>query len=44
MAAKFHFAENTFPLKLLFKRFQRLVDVIITNKNLHLAANSSGKR
>ncbi len=40
VAAEFHFAEHAFALKLLFERLQRLVDVIVTNENLHLPANS----
>lgn len=40
MAAEFHLAEHAFALKLLFERLQRLVDVIVTNENLHLAENS----
>ncbi len=35
--AQFHLAEHAFALKLLFERLQRLVDVIVTNENLHLA-------
>jgi hypothetical protein len=41
--AEFHFAEHAFALELLFKRFQRLIDVIVTNENLHLAGNPSKK-
>lgn len=37
MAAQFHFAEHAFTLKLLFQRLQRLVDIVVTNENLHLA-------
>ncbi len=43
MAAQFHFAENAFALKFLFKRLQRLIDVIVANENLHLAKNSLKK-
>ncbi len=42
MPAEFHFAEHAFALELLFQRFQRLIDVIIANENLHLAENSCG--
>ncbi len=38
--AEFHFAEHAFALKLLFKRLQRLVDVIVANENLHLGVYS----
>jgi hypothetical protein len=44
MAAKLHFAEHALALELLFERFQRLVDVIVTNENLHLADNSFDSR
>ncbi len=40
MPAKLHFAEHAFTLKFLFQRLQRLIDVVITNENLHLADNS----
>jgi hypothetical protein len=40
VAAELHFAENTFPLHLLFQRFERLIDIVVTNQNLHLAAFS----
>ena|ERR1700709_1049395 len=40
MPAELHLAEYALALELLFKRFQRLVDVIIANENLHLADNS----
>ena len=40
MAAKLHLAEHAFTLKFLFQRLQRLIDVVIPNENLHLAANS----
>ncbi len=40
MPAQFHLAEHALTLELLFKRLQRLIDVVITNKNLHLAQNS----
>src|SRR5271166_4124387 len=36
-----HLAENPLPLHLLLERFQRLVDIVIPNENLHLAAFSS---
>jgi hypothetical protein len=40
MPAQLHLAENTFPLHLLLERFERLIDVVVTNQNLHLAAFS----
>ena len=40
MAAELHLAENAFALELLLERLQRLVDVIVTNENLHRLANS----
>ena len=40
MAAELHLAEHAFALKLLLERLQRLIDVIITNENLHRGANS----
>lgn len=43
MAAELHLAEHAFTLKLLFQRLQRLIDVIITDENLHLNANSNSK-
>jgi hypothetical protein len=40
VAAKFHLAEHAFALKFLLERLQRLIDVIVTDENLHLADNS----
>ncbi len=40
MAAQLHFAKNTLALHLLLERFQRLVDIVVTNENLHLVAYS----
>lgn len=37
MTAQLHFAEHAFTLKLFFKRLQRLIDIVVTNENLHLA-------
>src|SRR5262245_60898270 len=52
MAAKSHLAKNTFALHLLFQHPQRLVDIVVTDENLHersssmlrmgLAVNGSG--
>ena len=35
MAAKLHFAENSLALHLLLERLEGLIDVIVTNENLH---------
>jgi peptide deformylase len=35
-----HLAENTLPLHFLFERLQRLINVVVTHENLHLAACS----
>src|SRR4051812_28165746 len=40
MPPKLHFAENPLPLHLLLERLERLVDIVVTHENLHLAANS----
>ena len=40
MPAQLHFPENAFPLHLLLERLQRLVDIVFTNEDLHLAAIS----
>ena len=40
MPPQLHFAENTLPLHLLFERLERLIDVVITHEDLHLAACS----
>jgi hypothetical protein len=40
MPTQLHLAENTLPLHLLLERLQRLIDVIVTHENLHLAADS----
>jgi hypothetical protein len=37
MAAEFHFAEDAFALHLLLQRLQRLVDVVVSDENLHVA-------
>jgi peptide deformylase len=42
MTAEFHFAEDTLPLQLFLQRFEGLVDVVIADENLHLAAHSYG--
>src|ERR1700733_12384722 len=35
-----HLAENPLPLHLLLERLQRLIDVVVTHEDLHLAACS----
>ena len=40
MAAQLHLAEDTFPLHFLLERLERLIDIVVTNENLHLAAYS----
>jgi hypothetical protein len=40
MAAKSHLAENTFALHLLFQHPQRLVDIVVTDENLHERSSS----
>gem|GEM_PF-2601400 len=32
---KLHFPEDAFALHLLLQRFERLIDVVVTNENLH---------
>ncbi len=41
MAPQLHLAEHAFALQLFLERFQRLIDIIVTNNDLHLAAFSS---
>ena len=40
MAAQLHLAENTLALHLLLERLERLVNIVVTDENLHLAAYS----
>jgi hypothetical protein len=35
MAAKLHLAENALALHLLLERLEGLIDVVVTNENLH---------
>src|SRR5262249_52293454 len=35
MPAKFHLAENALALHLLFERLEGLINVVVTNENLH---------
>ncbi|MEA2773710.1 MAG: peptide deformylase [Acetobacteraceae bacterium] len=44
MASQLHFTENTLPLHLLLERLERLVDVVVTHEDLHLAACSYPRR
>ena len=37
MAAQLHLAEHTFALHLLLQHPQRLVDIVVTDENLHAA-------
>ncbi len=37
---KLHLSENAFPLHLLLERFKRLINVVVTHEDLHLAACS----
>jgi hypothetical protein len=39
MAAQLHFAENALALHLFFQRLEGLVDVVITDKNLHACSS-----
>jgi len=41
MATQLHFTEDAFALHLLLERLERLVDIVVANENLHLAAYSS---
>jgi hypothetical protein len=36
MAAKLHLAENAFALHLFLQRLEGLINIIVTNENLHL--------
>jgi hypothetical protein len=40
MAAEFHLAKNTFALHLLLQHPEGLVDIVVTDKNLHLHSSS----
>lgn len=35
MLTQLHLAKNTFALHFLFERFERLIDIVLTNQNLH---------
>jgi hypothetical protein len=40
MATQLHLAEDSFPLHLFLKRFERLINIVVTNENLHWVACS----
>ena len=40
MPTKLHLSENAFPLHLLLERLKRLINVVVTHEDLHLAACS----
>ena len=40
MPTKLHLSENAFPLHLLLERLKRLINVVVTHEDLHLAAFS----
>jgi hypothetical protein len=40
MASEFHLAKKTFALHLLFQHPEGLVDIVVTDKNLHLHSSS----
>ncbi len=40
MATELHLAKDALTLHFLFKRLERLIDIVVTNQNLHLAAIS----
>jgi hypothetical protein len=40
MPPELHLAENPLPLHLLLERLQRLIDIVVTHEDLHLAACS----
>jgi hypothetical protein len=44
MAAQLHLAKNTLALHLLLERLERLIDIVVANQNLHLAAYSRIRR
>ncbi len=35
MAAQFHLAEHAFTLEFLFQRLEGLIDIVVTDENLH---------
>ena len=41
MLLELHFTENALTLKFLFQSTQRLIDVVITNTNLHVVFTTS---
>lgn len=43
MPPQLHLTEDSLPLHLLFERLERLIDVVVSDQNLHLAAFSFRK-
>ena len=43
MAAELHLAEHALALQLFLKGFERLVDIVVTDENLHLDMSSKQK-
>jgi hypothetical protein len=44
MAAELHFAENTLTLHLLLQYLERLVDIVVTYKDLHIQSFLRSRR
>jgi hypothetical protein len=42
MSAELHLAENALALHLLLQRLEGLVDIIVTNENLHASSSQTG--
>jgi hypothetical protein len=42
MSAELHLAEDALALHLLLEGAKRLVDVVVSNQNLHASSSSSG--
>jgi hypothetical protein len=43
MAAELHLAENALALHLLLQRLEGLVDVVVTDENLHAGSSRSNE-
>jgi hypothetical protein len=39
MSAELHLAEDTFALHLLFQRLEGLVDIVVSDENLHVVSS-----
>jgi hypothetical protein len=39
MTAKLHLAENALALHILFLRLEGLIDIVVTNENLHASSS-----